>query len=142
MRASTVKPVVQLDPTGCAIASAAAIAGVSYASAKRVAASIGISVHDSRLWSSVAPVRRLLARLGVETGRAKRPFRSWDALPALALLAVKWHTEHGRPFWHWVVFVRDENGARVLDSNQRVRHVRTDFGRMQPKWYVPVRTAS
>lgn len=133
------KPVVQRESTGCGIASVAAIAGLSYARAKMIAGSLGISAQDQRLWSQTSPVRKLLSCLGVKTGRSERPFRSWESLPDLALLAIKWHLEQGRPFWHWVVFVRDEAGARVLDSKIRLkRHVRTDFGRIKPKWYIPI----
>jgi len=41
------KPVVQLEPTGCGIASVAALAGVSYTAAKRVANRMGISATDA-----------------------------------------------------------------------------------------------
>lgn len=136
-----IRPVIQLERTGCGIASAAAIAGVPYARAKRIAASLGIHARDQRLWSGTAQVRRLLGRFGARTA-AERPFRGWDRLPDLALLSIKWHLEKGEPFWHWVVFVRDERGSRVLDSKKSLkRHVRTDFGRMKPKWYIAVRAA-
>lgn len=36
------KPVVQEEKTGCAIASAAAIAGISYQEAKKIANELGI----------------------------------------------------------------------------------------------------
>jgi hypothetical protein len=40
-----------------------------------------------------------------------------------------------------VVFVRDRVGERVLDSKRSLkRHVRTDFGRIKPKWYMAVAT--
>jgi len=45
------KPVVQLERTGCVIASVAALTGVSYAEAKRVANRRGIFADDSKLWS-------------------------------------------------------------------------------------------
>ena len=71
------------------------------------------------------------------------PFRSWHSLPDLALLAIKWHVERNKPFWHWVVFIRDATGACVLDSKKNLsRHRRTDFGRMKPKWYIEVRPKS
>lgn len=134
-----IKPVVQLEPTGCGIASVAAIAGLSYAQAKAIASSLDISAQDARLWSETAHVRKLLEHLGVKTGRAEHPFRSWEALPDLAILSVKWHLEKGRPFWHWVVFVRDDRGARVLDPKKGLRrHIRTDFGRIKPKWFIPI----
>jgi len=133
------KPVVQLESTGCGIASVAAIVGLSYARAKAIASSLGISAQDERLWSETAHVRKVLEHLGVKLGRSERYFRSWESLPDLALLSIKWHLEKGRPFWHWVVFVRDDRGARVLDPKKSLRrHVRTDFGRMKPKWFIPI----
>jgi hypothetical protein len=63
----------------------------------------------------------------------------WDALPDQALLAIKWHREGRRGFWHWVVFVRGSRGAYVLDSNKNLkRHERKDFWRMKPKWFIEV----
>ncbi len=133
------KPVVQEERTGCGIAAVAAIAGVSYARAKAVAASLGISAQDRKLWSETASVRRLLAQFGVRAARAARPFRSWSYLPDCALLAIKWHLEGGRPFWHWVLFVREKERQYVLDSKATLKaHVRTDFGRMKPAWFLPV----
>jgi hypothetical protein len=60
-------------------------------------------------------------------------------LPPIALLAIKWHLEKNRPFWHWVVFLRDQRGTRVLDPKKNLRHhTRTDFGRIKPKWFIAV----
>lgn len=133
------KPVIQLEPTGCGIAAVAAIAGVSYQRAKSIANALGIFAEDSRLWSETAYVRRLLKHMGYSTAPSERAFRSWRSLPDVALLAIKWHRERGRPFWHWVVFVRANGGACVLDSKKSLHnHVRTDFGRMKPKWLIPV----
>ena len=133
------KPVVQRERTGCAIASVATLAGVSYAQARRVAARLGISAEDRRLWSDTEPVRRLLAAYRIRPSRGERPFVSWAALPDVALLAIKWHREKGRAFWHWVVFWRSPVGAVVLDSRQALRrHTRTDFGRIKPKWWIKV----
>ncbi|HEX2567256.1 MAG TPA: hypothetical protein VHL85_10390 [Burkholderiales bacterium] len=130
---------MQLERTGCGIASVAAIAGLSYGRARTAASALGISAQDERLWSDTAHVRRLLRHLGWRPARAEQAFRSWQTLPDLALLSIKWHRLGGRAFWHWVVFVRDERGARVLDPKRSLRrHVRTDFGRMRPKWFLPV----
>ncbi len=132
-------PVVQADRTGCGIASVAAIAGVTYARSKAVAASLGISAQDPALWSDTTYVRRLLAQFGFSVGRSSKPFQSWSAVPDCALLAIKWHTEGGRPFWHWVVFVREQANRYVLDSKAALKtHRRIDFGRMHPKWFLPV----
>lgn len=90
-----IRPVVQEERTGCGIAAAAALAGVSYARAKAVAASVGISAQDPRLWSETAAVRQLLTQFGLRHSPATTPFRSWAGLPECALLAIKWHLEQG-----------------------------------------------
>jgi hypothetical protein len=133
------KPVVQLERTGCGIASVAAVAGLSYPKTKSIANSLGIYAHDERLWSKTAHVRKLLKHLGIKSGSREIPFRSWEALPDLALLSIKWHLEKGRPYWHWVVFVRDNGRSCVLDPKKSLQtNRRTDFGRMKPKWYIPL----
>ncbi len=133
------KPVVQSERTGCGIASVAAIAGLSYPKAKSIANSMGVFAHDENLWSETSHVRKLLDHFGIETGSREIPFRSWEALPDLALLSIKWHLEKGRPYWHWVVFVRENGRPCVLDSKKSLQtHRRTDFGRMKPKWYIPI----
>jgi ABC-type bacteriocin/lantibiotic exporter with double-glycine peptidase domain len=133
------KPVVQLERTGCGIAAVAMLAGVSYQQAQRTANQLGIFAADRRLWSETAHVRRLLREYRLRPASTEQPFRSWKSLPDLALLAIKWHREYGRPFWHWVVFVRDAGGERVMDSKRPLkRHVRRDFGRMRVKWYMAV----
>ncbi len=70
------------------------------------------------------------------------PFRGWQGLPDLALLSIKWHLGNGQPFWHWVVFMREGGRSYVLDSKAGLRNnVRTDFGRMNPKWFIRVADA-
>jgi hypothetical protein len=134
------KPVIQLERTGCGIASVAALAGVSYTAAKHVADQMGISARDSRLWSETTHVRRLLKHYRHHTSSKPTPFASWDTLPNRALLAIKWHREGRRAFWHWVVFVRDSGGAYVLDSKQILKHhVRKDFWCMKPRWFIEVK---
>ncbi len=133
------KPVVQRERTGCGIASVAVLAGVSYRQAQREANRLDIFAGDSRLWSETHHVRRLLKQYGLRQASTEVPFTSWGALPDCALLAIKWHREQGRTFWHWVVFWRGPHGPVVFDSKRALRnHKRTDFGRMRPKWFIPV----
>ena len=101
------KPVIQQEQTGCAIASSAAIAGISYTKAKQIANSLGIHAEDSTIWSSTKPVRKILKTLGIKTSASEIPFKNWHSLPDHALLAIKWHKEKGIAYWHWVVFVRE-----------------------------------
>ncbi len=136
------KPVVQLERTGCGIASVAAIVGLTYPKVKSIANSLGIFAHDERLWSETTPVRKLLSYFGIKIGSRETPFRSWEALPDLALLSTKWHLEKGDPYWHWAVFVRENGQSYVLDSKKSLRtHRRIDFGRMKPKWYISITDA-
>jgi len=133
------KPVIQQEATGCGIASAAAIAGISYSKAKQVANNLGIYADDESLWSDTKSVRRLLRKLGIKATTGETPFKNWEALPDCALLAIKWHKEKGKPYWHWVVFVRENNSEFVLDSKKALRsNIRTDFGRIKPKWFIEV----
>src|SRR3546814_7727917 len=81
------------EAAGCGIASVAALAGMSYQQARVAAAKLGIFAADPKLWSQTAPVRSLLAHFDLHAAPRETPFRSWNELPALALLATKWHLE-------------------------------------------------
>lgn len=132
-------PVIQEETSGCGIAASAALAGESYSAAKRVANGLGIHAQDKTLWSDTRHVRTLLSAFHITTSPMETPFTSWEALPDKALLAIKWRREGDRPFWHWVVFVRQGGHAYVLDSKKKLRsHVRRDFGRMKPRWFIEV----
>ena len=133
------KPVVQNERTGCGIASVAALAGVSYAHAKAKAGRLGISAKDPKLWSDTKYVRTLLSKFGMSVSGKEHKFHSWEKLPDLALLAIKWHLDKGKPYWHWVVFIRGAGSSYVLDPKKTLKnHMRTDFGRMKPKWFIEV----
>lgn len=135
------KPVLQEDATGCAIACSAAIAGITYKEAKKIANNLGIYAEDSALWSETKYIRNLLDKLKVNMGIMEIPFTSWETLPNCALLSIKWHMEQGKPYWHWVVFVRENNQCYVVDSKKSLKNnIRTDFGRMKPKWYIEIST--
>jgi hypothetical protein len=133
------KPVTQEEISGCGIASVAALAGLSYQEAKTVANSLGIYAEDNSLWSDTRYVRILLGHFGISAGEGELPFSSWETLPNLALLSIKWHLEKGRPFWHWVVFWRSPNGPVVFDPKKALKtNTRTDFWRIRPKWFIPI----
>ena len=131
--------VIQEEITGCGIAASAALAGLSYAEAKRRASALGIHASDTSLWSDTEYVRRLLGDCGVSVSPKETPFESWEGLPDKALLAIKWRMELGKSFWHWVLFVREGSQEKVLDSKSSLRsNVRQDFGRIKPKWYIEI----
>lgn len=132
--------VVQEETTGCGIASVANILGQSYSEMKAIANAMGIYASDKSLWSDTQYVRRMLSSAGVETSKGEVPFDSWDTLPDLALLSIKYHQEKGQSFWHWVVFKRVDGQPFVLDSASYLpSNIREDFHAMQPKWFIEVK---
>lgn len=136
------KPVIQEETTGCGIAAAACILRKTYEEMKSTANALGIRASDESLWSDTQHMRHMLSDAGVETSEVEIPFDSWDALPELALLAIKHHQEEGKNFWHWVVFQRVNGQPLVLDSASYLpSNVRQDFEAMQPKWFIEVANA-
>lgn len=134
------KPVVQEETTGCGIASVANILGKTYSEMKSIANAMGIHADDTLLWSDTQYVRTLLSHAGVETSHEEVSFKSWNALPDLALLSIKHHREGGKNYWHWVVFKRVNGQALVLDSASYLSsNIRTDINDMQPKWFIEVK---
>lgn len=138
-RTTALKPVIQEDTSGCGIAAVANILGKTYSEMKTIANAMGIYAEDKLLWSDTQYVRKMLASASVETSADEIPFESWKALPDIALLAIKYHQQEGKNFWHWVVFKRENGEAVVLDSASYLpSNIRTDFDDMQPKWFIEV----
>ncbi|ASP38790.1 hypothetical protein CHH28_08895 [Bacterioplanes sanyensis] len=135
-------PIIQEETTGCGIAAAANILGMSYAEMKAIANNMGIHASDEGLWSDTQYVRRMLSSQGVSTSGQETPFISWSDLPDLALLSIKHYHEAGKDFWHWVVFKRINDQEFVLDSASYLSsNLRQDFDAMQPKWFIEVANA-
>ncbi|MEH6405316.1 MAG: cysteine peptidase family C39 domain-containing protein [Sneathiella sp.] len=133
------KPVPQLDMTGCGVACAAWITGTSYATVKTKAAQLGVSISDPKLWSGTDHVRLILKELGVTLNPTQEDFSNWTSLPSHSLLAVKYHLEKGIPHWHWVVSVNRGENVFVMDPKKALQsNIRTDFGRMKPKWFLEI----
>lgn len=134
-----IRAVVQEEVTGCGIASVANIVGKTYPDMKTIANDMGIYASDKSLWSDTQYVREMLSQEGFRTSNSEIAFRSWKALPDVALLSIKHHEEDDIHFWHWVVFKRIEKQPFVLDSASYLpSNIRVDFAAMQPKWYIEV----
>ena len=131
--------VIQQEKTGCAIASAAFIAGISYQQAKETASALGIYSTDTALWSETNYIHSLLDKLNHQATDETVTFKDWDSLPDLALLSINHYIEDNKAFWHWVVFVREDDNSYVHDSSPSVKnHQRTDFDQMNPHWFIAV----
>ena len=74
------EPVIQEEPTGCGIAASAALAGVSYAEAKKKANALGIYAADKSLWSETEHVRTLVSEFGFSVSPKEIPFKTWESL--------------------------------------------------------------
>lgn len=83
--------IIQEEKTGCGIASVANIVDIPYANVKNKANSIGIFAEDKNLYSDTGYVRGLLKEYNVEASNKEYQFTSWDKLPDLALLSIKYH---------------------------------------------------
>jgi ABC-type bacteriocin/lantibiotic exporter with double-glycine peptidase domain len=139
MSLTRLKAVVQEEETGCGIAAVATIARQSYANTKLKANALGIFADDEKLFSETSHVRKLLGNYGIQVSDKEVTFNSWQELPELALLAIKYHEIEGRPFWHWVVFSRQGGNPVVLDSAAYLNNnVRTDFKAMTPEWFIEI----
>lgn len=136
------RPVVQEEISGCGIAAVANILGKTYPEMKAIANAMGIHAEDESLWSETGHVRQMLSNAGVQTSEREIPFSSWKALPDQALLAIKFHQEGDRNFWHCVVFKRVNGQPVVLDSASYLpANLRQDFDAMQPRWFIEVKHA-
>ncbi len=81
------KPVIQLERTGCGIASVAAIVGLSYPKAKSIANSLGIFAYDEGLWSETgrcenywpaSVLKRILGKFRFVRGKRYRTSLFWQ----------------------------------------------------------------
>ena len=131
--------VIQKHPEGCGLACAAMLADRTYDEITEIAAHLNIHAGDKELYGTTEPIRRLLFKLDIPVAPTEKPFDNWNRLPDRALLATKWHLEQGKPFWHWVVFVRDDTGPAVLDPAAFLKmNRRKDIAAIKPKWFIEI----
>lgn len=126
----------QLDATGCGIACAAMIAGVSYKRARKRAIELGIVGDRPPHYTTSGDVRRLLIDLGASAARGRR-LTHWESVSGLSIVGINYSKEFDA--WHWVVYVPSKRGSYVLDPRAAVKSCRRyDFLRMRPRSFMPV----
>jgi ABC-type bacteriocin/lantibiotic exporter with double-glycine peptidase domain len=134
-----INTVIQQEVSGCGLACVAMLVGKPYGEVKNKANRLGIFSEDKKLWSETGYVRQLLKKYEIKASRTEKPFSTWAELPELALLAIKYHHEKGRPFWHWVIFERSENESIVHDPATYLKaNKRKDFDLIEPKWFIEI----
>ena len=128
--------VLQQDATGCGIACAAMIAGVSYAYAKAIAIELGLIEKSGSQYTTSRKLIRLLAELDV-IALTGRKLKHWESVDCLSIVGINYRPNH--EIWHWVVYVPDDKIGYVLDPRRIVKSSkRVDFTRMRPRSYIPV----
>lgn len=133
------KTIIQQETTGCGFACVAMLADKSYEEVKKKANSLGIFSEDEKLWSETNYVQRLLKEYEIQASSTEVPFSTWEELPNLALLAVKFHIENGSPFWHWTVFQRNGTEKIIHDPASYLKtNKRTDFENIVPTWSIEI----
>ena len=134
-----IEPVIQEEVSGCGISCVATLAQKTYKEVKTIANENGIFAEDERLWSETNYVRTLLKKFNIKAETCETKFSSWEELPNLALLSIKYRIENGRPFWHWVVFKRENGQNIVIDPAAYLEeNKRTDFENMNPEWFIKI----
>ena len=131
--------ILQGDSTGCGLACIAMLADCSYKKVKKKAVQKLNFSNKRKLYTGTRHLKILGKCFGINiAGSRRRPFKNWDALPDTAIISINPNLNHTS--WHWVVFSRTNGASFVLDPKQSIKsNKRTDFGRMRPSGYLPVR---
>lgn len=131
-----VRRIIQEDATGCGIACAAMLAGISYSRAKTVALRLGIIGQKPPYYTNASDLSKLLRELELVPSRGRK-LSKWPSLHSLSIVGVNFSEATGN--WHWVVYVPSAAGGHVLDPRATVKtQLRTDWARLRPRSYIPV----
>jgi len=131
------RKIKQGDPTGCGLSCIAMLANTNYKKVKDIAIK-ELGFDDSRkFYTDTKDLRDLGNHFNIKIGKRRRPFKSFDALPDTAILAINYKEKLDE--WHWVVYRRTSNDEFVYDPNKNIKsNRRRDFGRIKTKWFLPV----
>lgn len=133
------KKVKQEHSTGCGIACVASILGEDYFSVFKKAKEIFDWGEKQRtFYTKSEHLIRILEEYGVAASK-ERSVGRWEAISDLAIVAINFNEKKNR--WHWVVFLRNGEVEYVIDPRSK-REVRTDFGRMKLRSYIPLSSNS
>lgn len=131
-----VRRIIQEDVTGCGIACAAMLAGISYSRAKTIALRLGIVGQKPSYYTNASDISKLLRELGLAPSKGRK-LSKWSSLRILSVVGVNFSETTGN--WHWVVYVPSTAGGHVLDPRATVKtRLRTDWARLRPRSYIPV----
>jgi len=127
--------VSQPDDTGCGLACVAMICGVSYNQVKSNMVKLGIFKKDNDFWgTSFKDIIRTLNSQNIQTVN-RRKFKKWRNIPAKVAIVSTNYEQSG--LFHWVVFVRDNDGFYIYDPAKRRKKIRDLRGKMSG-YYIEI----
>jgi ABC-type bacteriocin/lantibiotic exporter with double-glycine peptidase domain len=134
-----VRRILQEDTTGCGLACVAMVTGSTYAKVKAAAIRLGIAARGEPCYTVANDLARLMREFGMHPSKEKM-ITSWPPLKHPSIVAINLQ-KNGN--WHWVVYVPGDDGGHVFDPKKSIKTVRrTDFSRMRPRSYIPMRGAA
>ena len=134
-----VRRILQQDNTGCGLACVAMVAGTTYAKVKAAAIRLGIASKGKPCYTVANDLARLMREFGKQSSKEKMISR-WQTFKHPSIVAINLNPKNGN--WHWVVYVPGADGGHVFDPKKSIKTVkRTDFSRMRPRSYIPMRHA-
>lgn len=92
-------------------------------------------VSQKTFYTSSNQLRKLLIEMNIPTLKG-RSVRKWSSISDTAIIGINYNKKNNS--WHWVVFCREEQREYVLDPQSK-REVRTDFGRMRLRSFIPIK---
>ena len=129
--------ILQEDSTGCGLAVIAMLSGETYEKIRSIAVNDLGWDETGSFETGTRDLRDLAGFFNIEIGKRRRPFKEFNALPNLAILAINYNEQIDD--WHWVVYRRVKGDQFFLDPKKSIRtNKRRDFRRIKVKWYLPV----
>ena len=120
-----IQHVFQRGDSDCGVACLAMITGMSY---EEAFAAIGCDEEEEHFYTTHGDLTNILKALGWNIRWKK--FRSWDAIPGYAIVAVNHRCN--RRYFHWVVF----DGEKIFDPIPQSQQ--EDSRYLASGWYLLV----
>ncbi len=95
----------------------------------------GIFDSDSDYWgTSFEDINKILSCFQIKNSKRKK-FKKWCKIPSkLAIVSTNYDKSWT---WHWVIFVRDNNGHFIYDPGKKRKKNRDLRGKMSG-WFVDI----
>jgi len=105
----------QRDPTGCGLACIAMVAGINYEKVRAIAVNELEWDGSGDFYTGTRDLRDLGRYFGIEVGKRRRSFKSFNALPETAILAINYKEQTDT--WHWCLYRRIKDDEFIYDPS-------------------------